>query len=67
MMDELIESLKDAADAFDQVTQWMDDIALPVLNVDDSADGGNSLCEGLKMKAWEIRELLKKQSKVAKR
>lgn len=50
-------SLSDAADALDQVVQWMNDHALPILG--DDCDGGNSLSAGLEMKAGEIRDLLK--------
>lgn len=50
-------SLSDAADAIDQVVQWMNDYALPRLG--DDSDGGNSLSAGLEMKAEEIRDLLK--------
>src|SRR5574343_1111349 len=50
-------SLSDAADALDQVVQWMNDHALPILG--DDSDGGNSLSAGLEHKAEEIRDLLK--------
>ncbi len=51
-----IHILRDAADALDEVTQWMDEHALPILNKTDDSDGGNSLSAGLAVKAEEIRD-----------
>lgn len=63
--DALLEVLADAADALDQVTDWMDDFAL--LKLGDDADGGNIMCEGLKMKAEEIRTAIKASKLMEKR
>jgi len=57
--------MSDAADALDQVVQWMENFAIPMivkLSEDDDVDGGNSLAAGLTMKADEIRDFLKARS-----
>lgn len=59
-IDQLEESLSDAADAIDQVVVWMNGYAIPAIDPErcGECDGGNSLAAGLEMKAEEIRDLL---------